>query len=318
MKIFKISPKWLLLAILIIAGIFLWKKVPSFYRNWMSGFILRKEINVEKTVLSILSVKTLAKWETAEYRGEVLYSLKEFREEGGIEDEKAALVAFEDIKTIPQLNTWEDSVWQFAEDAKEAIENSTGNFRRYKNGYGDLLEKAHFTELLQMLGLKKERKLFMLLKKGDLFDDRYYRKIDNIKRLLVDRPKKDLVLLGRGSVSAGFNLDSLNVADLKISRQNDTLLIQGMPQVQIFPAVIKNNDYGKKEIPGYEEVLATKSRSITSTERSNVKKGCKAKLEKNALKSGLLENAIVSAEMSLLGILQALGNLEVNKIIIVQ
>lgn len=110
---------------------------------------------------------------------------------------------------------------------------------------------------------------------------------------ILPSPQKQLVLIGRGKVLAGTNLQKLN--DQSIVIHNDTAWIQ-LPQAEILEAIINPSDFETFEESGKwsdDEVIAVKVKARNKMISRAIERGILEKAEKKA--NAVIENFLHSA-----------------------
>ena len=110
---------------------------------------------------------------------------------------------------------------------------------------------------------------------------------------LLPSPQKQLVLIGRGKVLAGTNLQKLN--DQSIVIHNDTAWIQ-LPQAEILEAIINPSDFETFEESGKwsdDEVIAVKVKARDKMISRAIERGILEKANKKA--NAVIEKFLHSA-----------------------
>ena len=110
---------------------------------------------------------------------------------------------------------------------------------------------------------------------------------------MLPSPQKQLVLIGRGKVLAGTNLQKLN--DQRIVIHNDTAWIQ-LPQAEILEAIINPLDFETFEESGKwsdDEVIAVKVKARDKMISRAIERGILEKADKKA--NAVIENFLHSA-----------------------
>ena len=110
---------------------------------------------------------------------------------------------------------------------------------------------------------------------------------------MLPSPQKQLVLIGRGKVLAGTNLQKLN--DQSIVIHNDTAWIQ-LPQAEILEAIINPSDFETFEESGKwsdDEVIAVKVKARDKMISRAIERGILEKADKKA--NAVIENFLHSA-----------------------
>ncbi len=110
---------------------------------------------------------------------------------------------------------------------------------------------------------------------------------------MLPSPQKQLVLIGRGKVLAGTNLQKLN--DQSIVIHNDTAWIQ-LPQAEILEAIINPSDFETFEENGKwsnDEVIAVKVKARDKMISRALERGILVKADKKA--NAVIENFLHTA-----------------------
>ncbi len=110
---------------------------------------------------------------------------------------------------------------------------------------------------------------------------------------MLPSPQKQLVLIGRGKVLAGTNLQKLNYQSIKVS--NDTAWIN-LPEAEILEAIINPSDFETFEERGQwsdNEVIAVKVKAREKMISRAIERGILDKANKKA--SAVIENFLHTA-----------------------
>lgn len=300
-----IKPKHIFGGLAILLACILLYQNSTAFRMLFKGLIYSNKTYLEKTVLAIKEVNNISEWITAEYYGEVMFSWKEYQELAKI-DPDTSFVRFDAINSLEQLYTWKDTARKsyFREHLK--LSHKKVKFKDYAQK--DSLVQTDLFKDLKIILNTNDKRTYNFVRDHALYSPMFNKAISRPlrkkERKFLGNPKKDLVLLGRGWIKAGFGLDSLSDDQFKAEEKNDTLVISGMPHPHIISSHI-NPWFIPKKLKGYEIVFSKKK--FKPEEVKQVKVGCLRKLEQNALETGLMEEAWKSAEASVLGMLQLLG-----------
>ena len=289
------------------------------FRFVLSKVFFQQSIDLEQTVLTIKEVNGISEWITAEYYGEALYSLSEYREEAKT-PQSGRFVPFSEIDSLHLFYIWKDSAESWYDRWHHELAVSEVKYEQYRDT-GMMVKTPLFAEFHRLLGERREKKTFQFIQENFLHSTKYRRNItkllDTKEYALIGNPKRDLVLLGRGWVKAGFDLEKLTAETLKTEQRADTLFIEGMPDPHVITSSI-NPWFIPDQLRGYEIVFKAKSTKLSSEDVKQVKVGCKDKLEEAALENGLMETAWTSAESSMLSMLQLLGEEEISIVVLVR
>lgn len=280
---------------------------------------IKKNIKLEETVLKIKEINGISRWITTEYYGETIYSLKEYEEQAKQVD-SSRLVRYAEIDSLHLFYTWKDSAENFYTYWHHTLALSELSYEQYKDT-GNILKTPLFQDLHFLLGYKKEKKTYKFIQKHPLHSRKYRNKFRKVlakkEEQLLGNPKKDLVLMGRGWVKAGFNLEEIQEDQVRVEQKEDTLFLKGMPDPYIITSSI-NPWFIPDKLKGYEIVFKQGGRKLTSEDVKLVKAGCLDKLEKDARESGILELAWESAERSILSMIKIMGEEEITNVILVR
>ena len=143
---------------------------------------------------------------------------------------------------------------------------------------------------------------------------------DSLTASFYDRhPKRDLVVLGRGWVKAGYDLKGLDINQIEVLLQQDILFIKGFCSPSIIPTVSHINSWFVPEkVKGFEVVSIKKKNEVNSADQKLVESGCFLKLKQAAIDKGILQRARESAEYSLLGFFHVFGHKDIKQVRLVQ
>ncbi|MBQ9546615.1 MAG: DUF4230 domain-containing protein [Bacteroidales bacterium] len=117
-------------------------------------------------------------------------------------------------------------------------------------------------------------------------------------KTLIFKHKNEILLIGKGTVRAGFDLSKLQEDDIFVN--GDTLKIN-LPQAEIFDIIMNPSDFTTE----YEK--GTWSHELTKP----IKERARTELEQNAIKSGLLEKAETTGIVRLTNLFKTFGFNEV-------
>jgi hypothetical protein len=275
--------------LLVVVGLFaLDLFIPKF--NPISG-LFKAKTTITNTSLDISDVNDIGELITAEYHGEVISSLTEFT----YKTTKSALeLKYNELRTAATGIT-----------AKSFLDKMKNN-EEGREWLEVIREIAGYHDIAFLYSNKHKKFINEVLKEEswDSFEKKYQSTINgyydvNVQQLIS---KKELYYLGRGIVTAGFDLESLNVSQFKYNGTRDTLLIVNLdpeilnydinPYYQIPP---KNLHDQPEEEPYYGFSVLKKSEPIFNKlkfeEINNVKIQCRDNLKKAAIKRKILAQA---------------------------
>lgn len=279
----------------------------------IKNMVYGSKISLEQTVLTIKDINPVSTWITAEYFGEVFYSLSEYKQDTSM----SQFVPYSDISTLSEFYHWRDSAERFYKQWHAALLDGEVD---YEDSI-QLIESHLFHDFNAILGNKKKTEItFNFIRDNALDSSKYENKVGNNlsskeTNLGKNRRQPELVIIGRGWVKAGFDLASLNAEDLEFSQVEDTLIIRGMPPPQLITSSI-NPWFIPDTLKGYEIILSHKKNQLTTEDMKHVKAGCVEKLQREAVQNDLLKQACRSAEYSLLAMLQLMGEKEITTVVL--
>ncbi|MEP0366185.1 MAG: DUF4230 domain-containing protein [Cyclobacteriaceae bacterium] len=298
------------------------------------GLLSPRKLTLEDTPISVRSVKEIGKLITAEYYGEVLTSLQESRIDKWtqeIEDDEAE---FESL----------DSMFQMAirdlRERKDELNLKTRKTRNlykvYNKLYGYLIDNPYYqnyisaaiwkyyssknkneqnlirdlyeidseTKLTSKLGLISQAKSRFIQKKKNFME---------VKTADKSFKKKQIVVLGRGSVKAGIDFGQFNEENFQYDQNARVIHLIGIkPEIlvsHINPWFIP----GKEK--GFEIVMMTK-KAEKPKYMLMVKQRSLEKLQQNAINAGILERAKSNAEDNLKSFFSLLIPAGVDQVVI--
>lgn len=298
------------------------------------GLLSPRKLTLEDTPISVRSVKEIGKLITAEYYGEVLTSLQESRIDKWtqeIEDDEAE---FENL----------DSMFQEAirdlRDRKGELNLKTRKTRNlykvYNKLYGYLIDNPYYQNYISaaiwkyysgknkseqnlirdLYEMDSETKLtnkFTLISEGKSRFVQKKKDFMQVKTADKSFKKKQIVVLGRGSVKAGIDFGQFNEENFHYDQNARTIHLIGIkPEIlisHINPWFIPGKEKGfevvvmtrKAEKPKY--MLMVKQRSLE-------------KLQQNAINAGILERAKSNAEDNLKSFFSLLIPAGVDQVVI--
>lgn len=112
------------------------------------------------------------------------------------------------------------------------------------------------------------------------------------KKITAFMNKRNLVYIGRGHTSAGFDMKKLNISNLDTTTSNKSINLQ-LPLIQLIDTVINPWYYknSKDSLMGYEIYINKKDRLYTNDDVMLVKQKCRKNLASSALNKGIINLA---------------------------
>jgi len=278
-----------------------------------------KKKTLKDTPISVTSIKEIGELITAEYYGEVLGSLKEVNIER----------LDSNINILSELNS------NFAEamaDMRRKNLEFKGLFKKRKienyfdENYADLRSDPYFKYLMdylqESLHLNNERQVFKYF-----YDNDKYTGDDISSAVLKDLPKetrkvfvadkqllkKQIVMLGRGSVKAGYRFDNFNENNFKYSSASNIIYFIGL-QPEILSCHINPWFIPEKKVKGFEIILYT-GKASDPKYVAEVKEKCVEELRESAMKQDILVKAEINARENLKSFFSLLLDNPVNDVV---
>lgn len=307
------SVGFLIQAILVVAAVL----VFSFFDPF--NIFGSKKKTLKDTPISVTSIKEIGELITAEYYGEVLESLKEINIER----------LDSNINVLSELN--QNFAEAMADMQKRNLEFK-GLFRKRKienyfdENYADLRSDPYFNYLMdylkESLHLSNERQVFKYFYDNDKY------KGDNISReVLADLPKdtrkvfiadkqvlkKQIVMLGRGAVKAGYKFDNFTENNFKYSSASNIIYFIGLTP-EILSCHINPWFIPEKKVKGFEIILYT-GKASDPKYIAEVKEKCVNELRESALKQDILAKAEINARENLKSFFSLLLDNPVNDVV---
>ncbi len=230
------------------------------------------EPTLEDTPVSIKSIKSIGQLISAEYYGEVIVSLKgkyleDIEEESDSIGKKYSMMAVDFYEAVEAMKT--------QEGLKIKGFNQGRKIKKYfHDTYPDICndpEYNAFVESLQeLLGEKNETNLLRRLYKDKIeldtlkLDSTSFKRIreEELNSVYADKlhRKKQLVILGRGSVKAGFDFKDFNEDNFRYDERHQTIYFIGLAP-KILSASINPWFIPEKGVKGFEIILASSKSS---------------------------------------------------------
>jgi hypothetical protein len=302
MLFFNKTIMFIIQAVLVIAAVLVFSLFDPF------NLFNRTKISVKNTPVVVESMRDIGELITAEYYGEVMASSLE-----------------EDIQNVTDTRTVrKNAIQEIEQEVLDVLDSITGIgnnrrklTRRFNEKYPDIAQTDEYSLLLEYAKEhhdKNEKELLMFYyasfrkkdKKGLLDNvklDSYLSKKYPTPELNKKARKKNLVLLGRGSVKAGIDFKEFSDKNFRyVETTNTVQLLRSRPRIlrhTINPWFIP-----KKKIPGFEflHVGSKVDHGQVAIDKSmKVKQACLDQLREDALKANILEHAKKNAEVNLAG-----------------
>ncbi len=272
--------------------------------SYFDPFHLFRKAKLEQTANMISNIKSIGQLITAEYYGEVIASENEELKDESIDYEKMASNFYndardavevyqqtadlkrDDISTFPsvtemkpQYSEWPYLVWYFG---IKLTDNESRINRWYEKGKLNKIEENLFTFILKN---NKEVKNEML--KG------FVPFIKTKKQLHEQdtrvKQKDEIILIGRGSVKAGFDFGQIDERNVLYNKQTKQIKLYGL-SVQVLDTILNPWFIPEIGVEGYVFVNSPKTTDYSKV--IAVKNKCRVKLAQQALKAGLTEQAL--------------------------
>jgi hypothetical protein len=144
---------------------------------------------------------------------------------------------------------------------------------------------------------------------NQVFSDYYYNK----KREEFSRKdeKKELSMIGRGWVKAGFKFDKLDENNFFFDKENGIVHLFGV-HAEILNADINPWFIPEKKIPGFQIIEANKN--VDFNDAVKVKMYCVEKLRKMAIDAGILQQAEIQGKETLKSFIGLLTGTEIKEV----
>jgi|GEM_PF-1731331 len=289
----------------------------------------RGETKIKNTPVSLRSVKEIGQLVTAEYYGEVVASLKESMIEDYVDTTLQRevntlflniLAAIDLLKQDDKENksnwfNWKGTIKQgnIARKFGDRFQIYTENYLYFPliNYLAETLSKSN---KIKTAGEREEQILWYLFtadKNAEIdfarisdtnpgflknFIQHYntYR-TDSVRQ---EKIKKEIIYIGRGWVKAGIDFQDFNQAKFWYDQKTRTIYFRKF-EPKILDCDINPWYIPERQIKGFELVVATGKIKNPFEDSRKVKLLCKEKLRKQALQSGILEQARSNARLSI-------------------
>ena len=289
----------------------------------------KSETKIKGTPVSLRSVKEIGQLVTAEYYGEAVASLKESM----IEDYADTTIKYEANELFLNVMAGINILKEEDRDNKAKWFNLKGSikqgniarkfgerFEMYTENYlyfpliKFLADTLTHSKLLRPAGETEEQVLWYLF----TADDRTTNVFSNITRknpgiiknfthhyhdyrtdsIRQEKIKKEIIYIGRGWVKAGIDFQDFNETKFWYDPKTKTIYFRKF-EPKILDCDINPWYIPEKQVKGFELVVATGKIKEPFEDSRKVKLLCKEKLRKQALQSGILEQARANARLSI-------------------
>lgn len=280
---------------------------------FFTKFMFGTKTKLNDTANMVSSIKNIGELVTAEYYGEVIASLEE-TEYDLISIDSLDQIAYDWYIEIKfKINDiYEDDLKRSARKdslnalAKQLIaENNNSkndyinfiNYLRNELSIGRYRGNKNHENLKEIIDylykeiLKNNKKLSEEELNNYLFEGAYrtqtfseYRKAEAKEKI----GRKELSIIGRGWVKAGFNFEKVNEKNFHYDKDRKEIHLIGF-ETKILDADINPWFIPENKIPGFD-IIASKGK-VSFKDAQKVKLKCVDKLEKKALDANILENA---------------------------
>ncbi len=285
--------------------------------------IFKPKLTLEDTPVSVRSIKEIGQLITAEYYGEVLSSLHESHineiEDYSNEFAKEVNLLHKEFKDAIDIivennsNVKKNKVRKYFHDENEELVKNI----HYDFYINYLLEKHKFrneNKLLKELVFNNQK-----LNLGDSIDSSFLikRKEKKLEDLFANKKlmKRQIVLVGRGWVKAGYDFGKFTQRNFKYDKDKKTIYFLGM-EPKILSLTINPWFIPEKKIKGFEILLATnKAKDPKFIEQ--VKRACLDKLEYQAMERDILGQAKKNAEENLKNFFSLLLDEELKNVVFI-
>jgi hypothetical protein len=292
---------FLLQALLVIGAVVLFSFFDPF------GIMVSTKLKLKDTPISVQSVREIGELITAEYYGEVVKSYKG--------ESKAVTNAY--------LESVDDGYKEYSKKLKSLVSSVDSKkknqlFKAFKEEFPDYNSDHYFLEFIHYVhevknndfnkndfgktASKSEIKNVLLLYSEssapysfEEFRTAYNNEKDKENKKLIKR--KRLVLLGRGTVKAGYNFKEFNQSNFKYDKEAKRVHLVGM-HAEILSKTINPWFAPEKAIPGFEFLIAERKARRRPDILKQVKQECLDELLHKAKEAHILskakENAIAN------------------------
>lgn len=312
----------IILVILVVAGVLVFTYFDPL------GLLVTKRQKLQNTPVSVQSIREIGQLITAEYYGEVITSLQ-----NKYLDSLQAYTAANQLDSLTKIDTQVKAAIQTLVDDETVKKGLLGiNFgnrllEKYQSLNRNLLVHTYYPIYLDYMDFQynaDEKKLIKLiyddLEQGDqrryVFDSTDFKNyIENFQEELQDDRsflKKQIVMLGRGWVKAGFDFSDFSQDDFVYQKERGRIYIFGLKPA-ILNADINPWFIPEKGIKGFEILVATAK--VKEPEYLNlVKQDCLDKLIAQAESRKILDQAKANAESNLRDLFSLLMDQEISSV----
>ncbi|MBC7450295.1 MAG: DUF4230 domain-containing protein [Cytophagales bacterium] len=299
---------FVLQALVVICGVLLFSYLDLF------GWFNSKKKTLENTPVTISSIQEIGQLISAEYYGEVIASLnEEYIEE--LDD---------NVTHLKRMDT-------LVADALSDIRGSGIAFKRKKSlldyfnehySYitADVYYQYYIDYMCSLRHISNEKNLLEKLNK-----DNYAPALQNISKDYLSKKIRDLfspdkkslkrqiIMIGRGTVTAGFDFGSFTETNFKYNASTNVVYFIGIhPEIlscHINPWLIP-----EKKVKGFEILVCT-GKAAKQQYIQIVKQSCLDKLRESALNQQILEKAQINARETLKSFFTLLLNKPINNVV---
>jgi hypothetical protein len=272
--------------------------------SYFDPFHMFRKAGLQQTANMVTNIKAIGQLVTAEYYGEVIASQTEMVETVLVNNSQLA----EDF-----YNELLDAVEKYEKDAnkkkQEFHEHAALNYLRsqypdykylvwYFAGQLCSVNNSRIDHWFEKDKMEKiEDELFKTLSQnrnpaskivldnfGPFLKDQ---KKEELKKKIV-KQKEEIILIGRGTVKAGFDFGTLNERNFLYNKTTKQIKLYGI-SVQVLDTIINPWFIPQLEVEGYTFVSDPKTTDYSQV--IEVKNKCRIKLAQQAFKAGLIEQA---------------------------
>lgn len=299
---------FMLQAVIVVAAVLLFCYLDPF------GWLRSKKKTLEHTPVTISSIKEIGQLISAEYYGEVVSSLNE-----------KFLSELDD--NANQMKIIDTAV----ANALKEIREEGGKFRNrkslrdyFREKYKPITDSRFYDAYIDYMGnIKRASTEKGVLDK--LYDENYQASIRELDESKLSRKTKDyflenkkelkkqIVLVGRGTVQAGYDFGTFNEQNFKYNASTNIIYFIGL-HPEILSCHINPWFIPESKVKGFEVLVATGQANHPKYIQA-VKQDCLDKLRTSALQQQILEKAQASARETLKNFFSLLLNTPVRDVI---
>ena len=303
---------FILQALVVIAAVLLFSYLDPF------GWLGSKKKTLEHTPVTITSIKEIGQLISAEYYGEVVSSL----------NEKYLSELDENSNQMKMLDT-------AVSKALREIHAADINFKKRKSlqeyfneKYSDITRHPFYEFYIDYMGNIMGNIKGISTEKGvldKLYDKNYQPSIRELDESKLSKKSKDyflankkdlkkqIVLIGRGTVQAGYDFGTFSEKNFKYNANTNIIYFIGL-HPEILSCHINPWFIPERNVKGFEILIATGKANHPRYIQS-VKQDCLDKLRSSALQQQILEKAQASARETLKNFFSLLLNAPVRDVI---